>query len=360
MLLLMGSLIGTGLAAYDQAQLTALCDIYYSECETTTNCDYASTISNACDSYTTTATGACTSETSNNDFAKCFMNYDSDYISNCTEYKQLAVCLYEETKDISEFSCYNGGTTAVECASSLSGVVFDLNSVDNDVNNVQRGREYWTNLTVDYGSFNITNPPPKDCVPFGDRIFCTIDPWLIPHMNLHACLMTDQQKTCSGLMLANTESNSSVTLTDSNSVNPSDGPFELSVTFQNPGTYRLIAHIQFYEDIGNDERTFWDMANGIDLTVVEPNPTNAPTVKLAPSGTDTGSLTAIIICLTILACYCLLYAYYKFVYEPRKYVFDNVEYDLDEDDSYEVTGGDDEELKTDGFVTTGVQEAKED
>lgn len=348
-----------GLAAYDQTELTSICDIYYSECETTTDCDYPSTGTNACDTYIGTATAACNSETSNHDFAKCFMNYNTEYFTNCTAYKYLSVCLFEETKDIAEFSCFNGGTTAVECPSTLSdGIEFNLQSVDYDADSVRRGFEYWTVLTTDFGTFNIRNPP-DDCVTIGNRIACSINPWLLPHMNLHACLMTEEQKTCSCLMLKNTESNATVVFTDSDRVNPSDGPFDLPVTFNAIGTYRLIAHIQFYEDIGGDETIFWDLANGVDITVTDPDPSYAPTVPPKESGTDTGSLTAIIVCLSILSCYILLYVWYKYYYERKEFVFDEVDYELEQDqDEYssELPVADAE----DEFVVTGVQEVKAD
>jgi len=355
--------IASGLSAYDQAELFSLCGIYYSTCETTTNCDYPSTGSNACNTYMQTATEDCNSETTNHDFAKCFMNYDTMYFTNCTEYKYLSVCLFEETKDIYEFSCYNGKTTAVDCLPSLlDGIEFNLQSIDYDADSVPRGSQYWTVLTMNFGSFNITNPP-DDCVVVGDRIACIVNPWLIPHMNLHACLLTQEQTTCSCLMLESTEGNATVTSTDSNAENPNDGPFDLPVIFQAPGRYRLIAHIQFYEDIGNGETIFWDLANGIEVIVIEPEPTNFPTIEPDPRSTSTGSTDAIVICLVILGCYLSLFLYYKCYYEPRKYVMDD-EYDMEEveeeDDSFTLTGDvKDDDSQQDTFVTTGVEESKE-
>lgn len=356
--MLIGLFIATVLDAYDQTELTSLCDVYYSECETTTNCDYPSTGANACDSYTNAATADCTSETSNNDFAKCFMDYNTDYFTNCTEFKYLSLCLFEETKDLDAFSCYNGGTTAVDCPSSLGdGMEFDLQSVDYDTESVPRGSQYWTVLTIDFGTLEVTNPP-DSCVTYNNITACTIIPWQIPHMNLHACLMTDDQKTCSCLMLENTDTNVTVSFTDSNSVDPTDGPFDMWLSFDAVGTYRLIAHIQFYEDMGNDETTFWDMANGIELTVIEPDPTAAPTVKPGSKGTDSGNIIAIAICLSILACYGLIYAYYKLYYEPHEYVFDDVDYDLEnsQDETSEVPVGDDLMQDKYEYVTTGVAE----
>jgi len=317
-------------ALYDQSELDVLCDIYYSECETTTSCDLPSTGANACDAYETDATLACSSETTNNDFAQCFINHDSDYFTNCTAYKYLALCLYEETKNISDFSCYNDETTSVDCPLTLvDNIDFDLWSVDYAVDSVPRGSQYKTTLTVDFGTLNVTNPP-ESCVTFNDITHCTVNPYLIPHMNLHVCKITDDQKTCSCLMLENTESNATVEFSDSNGENPSDGPFDLGVTFDSEGTYKLIAHIQFYEDLGNDETMFWDLANGIDLNVIEPDPTSAPTVELGVSGTDTGSIKAIIIIwLSILACYAGLYLYYKFCHEPSKNVYNDMDYDED-------------------------------
>jgi len=342
-------------AAYDQTELDSLCDIYYSKCRSTTNCDYPSTGTNACNNNIDRATAACNSEVSNHDFATCFVNYDTDYFSNCTEYRYLALCLFEETKDVDEFSCYNGKTTAVECPSSLSeGMEFNLQSVDYNADSVPRGSEYWTVLSVDFGTFSVTNPP-ADCATEGDRGGCILNPWLLPHINLHACLMTEEQKTCSCLMLENTESNATVFYTWSSAAMPSDGPFDLHLVFKNPGTYRLIAHIQFYEDIGNFETIFWDLANGIDLTVVEPQPTNAPTVETEKRSTDVGDVTAIIVCVAILACYLLLFLYYKLCYEPSKYTIDEVEYDVEE--SSEESEVKDENFTKDDFVY--IEETKQ-
>lgn len=341
-------------AAYDQGELDSLCDIYYSECRMTINCG-----GDVCSDYIFSATAACNSEVSNHDFATCFMNYDTDYFTTCTEYRYLALCLFEETKEVDDFSCYNGGTTAVECPSSLSnGLEFNLQSVDYAADSVPRGSEYWTVLSVDFGTFNVINPP-DECVTVGDRIACTQNPWLIPHINLHSCLMTEQQKTCSCLMLENTESNSTVSFTYSNPTMPEDGPFDLHVVFRYPGTYRLIAHIQFYEDIGNDETMFWDLANGIDLTVIEPEPTNAPTVQGVRRGTDAGNVTAIVVCMVILACYLLLFLYYKCYYEPSKYTMYEVEYDVNEESGTESAVQHDDFAK-DEFVVTSIQETKDD
>jgi len=337
-------------AAYDQAELDTLCDIYYSQCTSTTNCDHSSTGTNVCNDNIDMATAACNSEVSNHDFATCFMNYNTDYFTNCTEYRYLALCLFEETKNVDEFSCYNGGTTAVECPSSLSeGIEFNLLSVDYDADSVPRGSEYWTVLSVDFGTFSVTTPP-SECAIVGDKGGCVLNSRLIPHMNLHACLMTEEQKTCSCLMLESTESNATVLYTWSNAEMPEDSPFDLHLVFKYPGTYRLIAHIQFYEDIGNSETIFWDLANGIDLTVVDTLPTNAPTVKTErSSSTDVGNITAIVVCIAILACYFLLFLFYKCYYEPRNYTIDEVEYDVNEESSDEPAVQDENPTK-DGFV----------
>jgi len=342
-------------AAYNQAELDSLCDVYYSACEETTNCDQPARGTNVCNSNTISATAACNSQVSNHDFARCFMNYDVDYYTNCTEYRYLSLCLFEETKDVDAFSCYNGGTTAVECPSSLTnGIEFNLESVDYDSESVPRGSVYRTVLSVDFGTFNVTTKP-SNCVWVGDQLACDApNPWLIPHINLHSCLMTDQQKTCSCLMLESTESNATVSFTRSSGTSPEKGPFDLHVTFKFPGTYRLIAHIQFYEDMGNNEATFWDLANGIDLTVIDPQPTNAPTVEAKRSSTNVGNLTAVIVCITIIACYLLLFIYYKFYYEPQKYVFEEVQYDVDEESYTESQVEEEDFTKGDFVIATDI------
>merc|ERR1712060_333688 len=228
-----------------------------------------------------------------------------------------------------------------------------MGSVDYNVDSVPRGSQYWTVLSIDFGTFSVTNKP-DECRTVGDRIACTTNPWLIPHINLHSCLMTEEQKTCSCLMLETEESNATVSFTYSNSAMPTDGPFDLHAIFKKPGRYRLIAHIQFYENIGNSETMFWDLANGIDLTVIEPQPTNAPTVKVQSRSTDVGNVTAIVVSVAILACYLLLYLYYKCIYEPRKYIIDAVEYDVEEESSAESVVKADNFTK-DEFVYTNYQ-----
>jgi len=344
-------------AAYNQAELDSLCDIYYSKCERTTNCDYPSIGTNVCNNNIDSATAACNSEVSNHDFAKCFMNYDTDYFTNCTEYRYLALCLFEETKDVHEFSCYNGGTKAVECPSSLSdGIEFNLQSVNYSADSVPTGSQYWTVLSIDFGTFSVTTKP-YNCGFGGKKKRCSIDPYLIPHINLHSCLMTEKQKTCSCLMLETEESNATVSFTYSNAAMPSDSPFPLHAVFKYPGTYRLIAHIQFYENIGNSETVFWDLANGIDLTVIDPQPTNAPTVEAIRRSTDVGNVTAIVVCVAVLACYMLLYLYYKCIYEPRTYTIDDVEYDVNEESSEESVLKD-EDFTRDDIVFTNIEETK--
>jgi len=336
----------------NQSELDDLCDVYYTACTGT------------CNTYKSAADSSCSGEADNKAYGKCFFNHDASYLGDGS-FKHLALCLVENTKVIGDFTCFNNGTKNVECDSQItSNMAFNLAPGNSD-GNVAAATEHTSMLAVQFGTMNVIVKPiawDGNClVTVNGSIIDTCEEAiadLIPHMNLHACKINDEQKTCSALMLGSTDANSTVDLTGNTYANPGD--HYLTIVFPTPGNWRLLGHIQIYEeDTASGERTKWDIANGIDLNVLD-IPTPFPTVAVE-SETERktgGNNTALIVCLTIVGI-CgggCLYCYYCGGFGDASY---DEEYEVDPDyegsaDEMINTGIDDEKGNEQGGVELGA------
>jgi len=325
--------------APDQTAMNNLCDVYYTACVST------------CNTYKSNADSSCNSESTNIDYARCFFNYggSNDYLDDF-DFKHLALCMVEETKtNIGDFTCFNNGTEVVDCASQIdANMNFNLVPLNN-INAIVQGDNHQSVLTIQWADFPVIYRPIDwdGCEIINDKSTCET-PYAdyVPHMNLHACKVTAEQKTCSSLMLGSTDANSTVDLSGNNMVN--QGTFYPEIVFPSTGTWKLLGHIQIYSE-ESGVRKKWDIANGIEVTVTPSIPTPFPTIALnneRERGTG-GNNTALIVCLVLVAI-CgggCAYCYWFGGFGEDSY-----------DDEYEVDEDYDE--AADGFVNTGIDDEK--
>jgi len=326
------------LSAIDQTALDNECGPYYTACTGT------------CATYKNNANSACSGESTNNDYGNCFFNHDATYLANAP-FKKLGLCLVENTKNINTFTCFNNDTRVVSCASQIqANMEFKLAPTGTTV--IENTR-HDTELTVEWADLNIIVKPIDwgNCDIINGSSTCEeaiAD--LIPHMNLHACKLTDDQKTCSSLFLADTDIDAEVDTTTNALANP--GKHYPYILFPSPGTWRLLGHIQIYEDnLSSGHKVKWDVATAVDITVTDKPPTFAPTIPVASEGERKtgGNNVALIICL-ILVAICAGgcgYCYWFGGFGEDSY--DDEDYEIDE----EYDGAEDR------FVPVGIDDGKD-
>jgi len=288
-------------SAVNVANLDALCDIYYTNCEGT------------CDTQYGQAHSACNSLSDEHEYGKCFYNHDAGYLDD-TDYKHLALCFVENTKDIEDFTCFKNATTVIDCGFDALNANMNFRLAPLGISNIITNTRHDAELTVDWGDLDVIVRPIEwdGCDPIivnpGESSEYEVNPCetaiadYVPHMNLHACKMTEYQKTCSAVMLESTDLNATVDLTTNNMAH-GEGVESLTIFFPTAGMWRLIGHIQVYEQDDAGVKSKWDIANAIEFEVLQKPPTNAPTVPVEAEGERTtgGNNTALIVCLILVA-----------------------------------------------------------
>lgn len=331
-------LLRGALSQYDQSVLDDICDVYYSACAADGNCN----------TYESAATSACSGSGDNIIFGRCFYNHDANYLDNA-EFLKLALCLVENTKNVEDFTCFNNGTMAVECDSRIpANMDFKLAPAGSTLISNTR---HDTELTIEWGDMNIIVRPIEwdECVVINGSSTCEeaiAD--LIPHMNLHACKIDENQKACSALFTSGLV-DSELDLTTNNLGNP--GKHYPYIFFPSAGMWRLLGHIQIYEEQDSGTRIKWDISSGIDINVTLKPPTQAPTIPLASDAEREtgGNNVALIVCL-ILVAICAGgcgYCYWFGGFGDDSY--DDEDYEIDED--YDPA--------EDKFVNTGIDDQKD-
>merc|ERR1711964_71510 len=97
------------------------------------------------------------------------------------------------------------------------GFDMDPNGILANGETVYAEEQFDAELTIlwDEDVVPITTPPSDEPDCETDVCDSIIYAYEFPHVNLHACAMTDQQTFCSVLMLANTQANTTLAMTQS-------------------------------------------------------------------------------------------------------------------------------------------------
>jgi len=211
--------------------------------------------------------------------------------------EKMECCFYEEHKDLMTYSYYKDSGDGKEPSLGIAGL--ELTNFTFEDGDVYKGDEVGVAIYMDWGDNINAVPPAEDtgCTkPDGTLIYvnCTgggmRNPFIVSHINVHACLLTATQTTCS-IKFPQDTSVSSRNLQGPSYFGEQKETRTPKLTLDIPGDYKLMGHIRYYVE-GDSVRTLWDI--GMTKLVTVLNATT--TTKNVYSGTGTlFSFTALLI-----------------------------------------------------------------
>jgi len=235
------------------------CSYYISECEAEPQCAAHLTDASKCDTEPADT------------YWECFgQNIDRSLLTDTTEF--MEACFYEESKDLMTYSYYKD-TVPSRGMYGLNWTVFDFP----DATGLQVGVEYTVTIHLDWADSVQAVPKPNEdgcneseCISEnneeggGGGILYANEVW---HINLHACLLTDTQTTCS----IKYPERATVSTYNEQGYIAQGTKYDVlptPLTLDHVGTYKLLGHIRYYSN-STGERVKWDIGMTKLITVEE-------------------------------------------------------------------------------------------
>lgn len=176
----------------------------------------------------------------------------------------MEACFYEEHKDLTTYSYYANKIPS-EGIEGLDDTTFTFSEDE-----VTAGDSYMVGIHLDWPESVNAVPSPVDHGCDG-VVNCTgggfIDPFIVWHINLHACLLSETQTTCSIKYPAEANIVSALNLQGFSAKGMKGESFEPMVILTEPGDYKLLGHIRYYVEDENSELMLWDIGMTKQLTV---------------------------------------------------------------------------------------------
>jgi len=259
------------------SEIESQCAYYIQECQAETSvsgktpCATDFTKLTDCDAATYTKTDGSQIDISAATYWECVvdkLNPTRSDMSKKTGF--MEACFYEEHKDLLTYSYYADSGDGKEPSKGVDGLELTTFTFSD-------GPYYtYTSFTVDialnWGDNINVKEPPTECG--GNQTLgggCLREFYKVYHVNLHACLLTEQMTTCS-IKFPNDATASGDVTSDQGYEYKGNKGWDLNpaLTLATAGTYKLMGHIRYYVQPGNDpdELVLWDIGMTKEINVI--------------------------------------------------------------------------------------------
>lgn len=244
------------------SELATQCSWYVEQCQN-------ETVASGCNAHYALLSDCDGSTWTKENYWECVLERFNTVRSDLTKITQfMEACFYEEHKDLLTYSYY------ADRVPSKGVVGLDQSIFTFGDQPVHAGDRYSVGISLDWpDTITAVAPLPQDGC---DTVDCSnvpnqagggfIDPFVVWHINLHACLLTETQTTCSIKFPADA-SVSALNLQGTQLKGMKGESFSPSLTLSEPGDYKLLGHIRYYVEGENSERVLWDIGITKQLTV---------------------------------------------------------------------------------------------
>jgi len=222
--------------------------------------------------------------------------------------QKMECCFYEEHKDLETYSYYFDAGNGKTPSNGIEGL--ELTTFTFPEGNVYAEDEVGVEIFIDWGDEINAVAPPEDggcddinLVNANTKNYtnCTgggfKDIFVVSHINVHACLMTDTQTTCSIKFPQDTSVSGRNVQGRINFGTKGDTKYP-TLAMDLPGQYKLMGHIR-YEVLNDDgnSRTLWDIGMTKLVTVLNATTT---TRRVSSGAGSLFSITALLILLGLM------------------------------------------------------------
>jgi len=269
------------------SEIESQCSYYVQQCQAETSAnvspagktpcstDYAKLTD--CDAATYTKTDGSQIDISAATYWECVvdkLNPTRSSMSKTTGF--MEACFYEEHKDLLTYSYYADNGDGKEPSKGQSGLELTTFSFSEG--------PYYTytnfNVTITLNWANDINviEPPVDCgsSEATTNTGCAREFWKVYHVNLHACLLTEELTTCSIKFPNDATASGPITSAQGIEYKGDKGDVLAPVLrLDTPGTYKLMGHIRYYTQTG-DQQTLWDIGMTKEINVTTATSTERP------------------------------------------------------------------------------------
>jgi len=221
------------------SNLTTSCQPYFASCYAETT--VIDNLKFPCYDHYSGIAPNCEDE-SDDDFWECMQNeFDFTAANMTTATSYLLTCLYEESKPVTSYSFYKN-KKADRGVTGLDSSTFMFQTGDYHAEDL-----YACNLNINFGGLDVI------ILPYTVTGTIFIDP--VVHINIHACLMSANQTSCSVKFYQDTDVTGGGFNAQTFVERGNEGDYTLQIELPYEGTWRVMGHIRYYTNDTTDSDT---------------------------------------------------------------------------------------------------------